>query len=523
MTKQVEQIPVNEESPAYKRIAWWVENTLIRVIKTVINSVSTQIRQIFSFGISDALEDYEKELIPIMRPFAEQILSVPGLPDYVRQPLENALKGSSPAGAIIISAMVGLLAAVVSQGIIGPVGRNLEHQGERVFRSFLLDPGISMELFNRKITSEDELRKLLEMNGVPNDAINWLLQLRVPLLDDTTLTQLMWREEIGADALNHELSKRGMNQAQIMLWKQIREVIPSPNELISIAVREGFNDEVARAFGYDEDYPTEAAMWAKKQGMTDKFFRASWRAHWRLPGLVQVREMYHRGIVSEDELRIYLKAADLPIFWRGAIVKWMDRVVTRVDARRMFAMGIWSPVRVYDHHRELGYNDKDATDLTDWVIANYMETDRELTKTDILSMYQDGILNSHETTLYLTTLDYRPEAIALLMAHRDLKRDEAYERQVISNVRALFVGGLYDRTDVFAQLGKLATPDTVIKQSLAVWDLEKERKVAVPTTVQLKDMVLKEVITIQEFIAEMRNKKYPDKYINWYVKLWFEE
>jgi hypothetical protein len=314
-----------------------------------------------------------------------------------------------------------------------------------------------------------------------------------------------------------------MSDAQIHFWKTIREVIPSPNELISIAVREGFNDSVAARFGYDEDYPAEAAMWAEKQGMRPKFFKAAWRAHWRLPGLVQVREMYHRGIVNEDNLRIYLKAADYPIFWRNAIIKWMDRVVTRVDARRMFAMGIWSPGRVYEHHRELGYNEKDATDLTEWVIANYIEEDRELTKTDILSMYQDGILNPTETETYLTVLDYRPESIALLMAHRDLKRDETYERQIISNVKALFIGGLYDRTDVFAKLGKIATPDTVIKQNLAVWDLEKERKVAVPTTTQLRDMVLKEVITVQEFITEMRNKKYPDKYINWYVSLWLGE
>ena len=256
--------------------------------------------------------------------------------------------------------------------------------------------------------------------------------------------------------------------------------------------------------------------------MSATFFKADWRAHWNLPGLVQDREMYHRGIIDETNLRVYLKAADLPVFWRESIVKWMDAVVTRVDARRMYDIGVWDEQRVYEHHKELGYSDNDAADMTMWVALNYMQDDRELTKTDVLTMYQDGILNTLEATGYLEALDYKPQAISLLLAHRDLKRDEEYERQVIGNIKALFVGGLYDRTDVFAQLGKLATPDTVIRQNLAVWDLEKERKVVVPTTVQLKDMVLANVITVQDFIDEMRNKKYPDKYINWYVDLWFK-
>ena len=523
MTRQIDLIPTPEEKPAFKGIAWWIENTLIRVAKGVFNGIANQMRQVFSFSISDAFEDMERELIDLIRPFANKILSMPNLPDYARTPIERAMSGTAPAGIIIIGAMVGLLIAIIQGGIIGPVSRNLEHQGERVFRSHLIDPGTAILMLQRGIISQSDYNEVMAMNGVQNDVIPSYTKLGKPLSDDTTLTQLHWRKEIGLTQLKTELSQRGFSALQIDRWVSIRELIPSPNELISIAVREGFNDSVAARFGYDEDYPAEAADWAEKQGMSQRFFKAAWRAHWTLPGLVQVREMYHRNIVNEGDLRIYLKAADFPIFWRDSIIKWMDRVVTRVDARRMYDLGIWDEARVFQHHKELGYSDKDAEDLTMWVALNYVSEDRDLTKSDILTMYQDGILNETEASGYLKALDYKPQAISLLLVHRDLKRDEAYERQVISNVKALFIGGLYDRTDVFAKLGKLATPDTVIKQSLAVWDLEKERKVAVPSSTQLRDMVLNEVIPVGTFITEMQNKKYPDRYINWYVKLWFGE
>lgn len=523
MAKRIQNIQITEESPKGHGISWWIENTAIRVVKRVINDVSTPIRQILSFSITDFVDEWESELIPLMRPFIEKVISIPGMPDYVKRPFENALTGNAPAGIIIIGAAVGMLVAVVSRGVIDPVGRSLEHQGERVFRSHLIDIGTAVVMKHRGMIDQSTYDTLMQMNGVPNDAIPWYSEIGKPLLDDSTLTQLMWRGEITDFNVSTELKKRGMDEKHIEQWKQVRQVIPSPNELISIAVREGFNDAVARQFGYDEDYPVLAAAYAKQGGMDNKFFRAAWRAHWNLPGLVQVREMYHRGIINEDDLRVYLKAADLPIFWRNAIIKWMDRVVTRVDARRMYDLGIWDEARVFAHHKELGYNDDDAADMTMWVALNYMSDDRDLTKSDVLTMYQDGILNEFEATGYLTALDYKPSAISLMLAHRELKRDEEYERQIISNVKALFIGGLYDRTDVFAKLGKIATPDAVIKQNLAVWDLEKERKVRVPTTTQLRDMVYEDVITVDTFIAEMRNKKYPDKYINWYIGLWFKE
>lgn len=523
MSKIIPPIEITEEAPAYRRISWWIENTIVRVVKRSINSVSGTIRDILSFSITDTIEQWEKELIPWVRPLADEILSIPGLPEYVKLPIRNAMAGTNQVGLAVIALLVGVGASGVHQGFSGVLGAITHMWLDRKIRSNLMDVGTATLMLQRRIIDENYWREVMATNGVRDEDMDRFWRLADHIQDDTTITQLYWRGQLTGIDLLAEMRKKGYTAEQVDQWQEVRKVIPSPNELIGIAVREGFNDSVAAKFGYDEDYPTEAAMWAEKQGMSQTFFKAAWRAHWTLPGLVQVREMYHRNIINEDDLKTYLRAADIPIFWRGAIIKWMDRVVTRVDARRMYDLGIWDEKRVFAHHKELGYNDDDAGDMTMWVALNYMSDDRDLTKSDILTMYQDGILSDMEATGYLTALDYKPQAISLLLAHRDLKRDEAYERQIISNVKALFVGGLYDRTDVFAKLGKIATPDAVIRQSLAVWDLEKERKVAVPTSTQLRDMVIAGVIDITEFVTEMRNKKYPDKYINWYVGLWFKE
>lgn len=520
MKRTITPIRIDEETPQHRRLSWWLENSLVRFLKRLLNSSFESLRELFNFSLTDFIEDIERELIPLIKPFADRLLSIPNLPEWIKSPIREAFSGQSPAGLIIIASIIPILVSGLSQGVSGPISRIIQGSIDMLLRSRLLDPATLISMWYRDLVTEDALNTMLAMNGVNNNDISRLKIANRPLMDDNTLTNLLWRKELSVEQVSTELGKRGFTPFQIHHWLNLRNIIPSPGELISIAVREGFNDSVAQQFGYDEDYPTVAAEWAEKGGLSQTFFKAQWRAHWNLPGLVQVREMFNRGIIEPDDLNAYLKAADIPTFWRDALSKWVKRVVTRVDARRMYDIGVWDDKRVYDHHLELGYNEEDAADMTSWVVLNYLDKDRELTKSDILQMYEDGILNIEEARAYLTGLDYKPHSVELLLIHRDLKREEKFERAIIANIKALYIGGLYDRTSVFSALGKISTPDAVIQQSLAVWDLERERKVRVPSVTQLRDMVLKDVISQDTFITEMRNKKYPDKYITWYVNLW---
>jgi len=330
-----------------------------------------------------------------------------------------------------------------------------------------------------------------------------------------------WRELISRHELVTQLEHRGYTPQEIALWLTSREVIPSPSELISMAVREAFNDDIAKQFGYDEGFPTEAASWAKKQGMDEIWFKRAWRAHWALPGLTQVREMRNRGIILDDDVDSFLVAADIPIFWRTALKKYMYSEVTRVDLRRMYALGVINIDEVYARYLKIGYTPEDAEKLTEWTEKEYLDKDRELTKSDILSMYQSGLLNETEATIFLASLDYQDEHIALLLAHRDLKRQEAYENKVISNTRKLYLKGVYDRTNVVAVMGKLDTPGGFVEETLQVWDLEKIGQIAIPSVTQYRDMVLAKVMTKEDFRVELRSKGYRTVSIDRYIDLWF--
>lgn len=520
MAYDIDDIPISEPQPANMRISWWFENTIVRAVKRILNATKDMLKQIFSFSITDFIERYENDLMPYVEPVMRKMLEVPNLPSFVRTPINKALEGKSQAGLAILAIFTAILAGGLYQGLSAPLGRAIEQFFDVILRSRLIDPGTLIVMYQRGIISESRLTELLALNGLNNEGQQALKQVAIPLEDDSLLTQALWRGKIGEEFVWNVLRKRGMDDISIQHWLESRKLIPSPGDLVTMATREAFDDSVAQRFGYDADYPTIAGEWAEKQGMDSQWFRRYWRAHWRLPGLVQIREMFHRGIISEEEVSLYMRASDIPVFWRDALIKWMQREVTRVDVRRMYSLGLINEQDVYDRYLRLGYNSEDSILMTQFTVATYMDKERELTKTDILNMYEDGILNEGEAYEYLTSMDYREGDISLLLAHRDLKRDEKWERQIISIVRKLYLAGIYERNDVFIQLGKIDTPGAFVEQTLQVWDLEKEQQVRIPSVTQLRDMAAAEVITVDTFRQEMENKGYNAKYIEWYVGLW---
>jgi hypothetical protein len=523
MRRQLNQVDVNEEQPQHKRIAWWIENTLIRWAKRLFNAIGDNVRQLINYGIDDVLEDTEDGIRKVAMPYINHYIDDPSVPPEIRNMLQEMVNADDQ-GALI--PLVGILISIISggqSGWIAPTIRKIEYEADAQKRSYLFDPATISAMLQRNIIDDNQYNEMMALNGVPNDGIRWLREFARPLFNQSELANLMWRNKLSEGDVKAELEHYGYNAAQQQFLVDLMEVIPSPNELISMAVREAFNDQVSAQFGYDEGYPEEAADIAAKSGYPERFFRYAWRAHWDLPGLVQVREMWQRNIITDDDLTTYLKAADLPVFWRSAITDWMHTEVTRVDIRRIFSLGLISPDEMYERYIRLGYRPDDAELMTEWTVANYLDEERTLTKSDTLRMYKDGILTYDEASSFLRALDYRDDAIALYLAHQDLLRQQDIESRIIGNVEDLYIAGIYDRTDVFDQLGKLDTPAEFIEQSLMVWDVERDKKTSKPTTTQLRDFAQTGIITWDMFRDEMRFRGYPDKYIDWYIELYQSE
>jgi hypothetical protein len=135
-----------------------------------------------------------------------------------------------------------------------------------------------------------------------------------------------------------------------------------------MAVREAFTPAIAARFGQYEDLPPDFVEWVGKKGLSKEWASRYWAAHWSLPSPQQGFEMLHRGVIGIDDVNMLMRALDIMPFWRDKLIQIAYRPLSRVDVRRMFALGVLNVSGVRRAYTDIGYNDYNADLMTQFTI-----------------------------------------------------------------------------------------------------------------------------------------------------------
>jgi len=187
-----------------------------------------------------------------------------------------------------------------------------------------------------------------------------------PATEDIVAYEL--RRDPSLSNLPTELRRIGIHPNYNSLYKELAYQIPPVADIITMAVREAFTPAIAARFGQYEDLPTEFVEWVQKKGLSKEWAERYWAAHWSLPSPQQGFEMLHRGVIGVDDLNMLMRALDIMPFWRDKLTQIAFRPLSRVDVRRMFALGVLDVGGVRKAYTDLGYNDYNANLMTNFTI-----------------------------------------------------------------------------------------------------------------------------------------------------------
>jgi hypothetical protein len=517
---EIPDIIIDEVEPIPGRIAWYIENIFVRFGKRLFNAVIEPMVGIVSVGLNEFLELIERPLINMSRPVLIKVRNTEGCPDEVKQTIDEALSGGEAVQALALLPILMIALVPMVTASIAPVLRTLEHTTDTVVRSNRADPVALWTMKRRGVIDADRFQRHMRQTGWSDALINsWegVTQLFLPG-DDMGYAYL--RGLISLGEFQDEMRKRGMSNANVEIATELLQIIPGPQDLIRMGVREAWNDEAAGKFGYDQDFPGELAEWGEKIGLSSEWTKRFWRAHWELPGVRDGFEMLHRKIIDTNELELLLRVKDIPRFWRDRLIRLSYRPLNRVDVRRMYKDGVLDEAAVYKSYQDLGYNEDNASSLTEWTIKAYNADGRELAKGDVLSAYRDGTITEADARDYLDQLEYGQDEADVLIARIDIKKEEEFEKEVITNVRVGFVAGVMEEHDVIAQLNSLNPPAGFVEERLKIWRLQKARSIKRLTTTQLRDMWLLETITETELRSELGKLGYITLYQDWLMDMW---
>jgi hypothetical protein len=329
-----------------------------------------------------------------------------------------------------------------------------------------------------------------------------------------------------------ELRDEGWTDDRIKIIQEVSKYFPTPQDLVRFAVREAYTPEVVEKFRLDEDLPPKFIEEAKKLGMDEETAKLFWRAHWELPSATQGFEMFHRGIISYDELVLLLRTLDVMPFWRDRLIKLSYSPLTRIDVRRMHALGVLSYDEMVKAYQDLGYSPENAKRLADFT-AKYNqlhpmvedteedETRRrakDLSGAQILKGYREKLITRDKAKEYLRSITYSEDEAEFLLALTDIEIDEEQDKTMMDIIETQYLEGIITFEEVQKLVQELNLP--ALKEEHFLTNLMKKKMKAQkrPSKDDLEKFLEKGVITEAEFTEEMSKLGYNDKYIKWYLQ-----
>jgi uncharacterized membrane protein len=370
---------------------------------------------------------------------------------------------------VIIGAMIGSMATVA-------ITTPLRHYFNSMFRTAQLSEDVLRTAYLRGIISEADYRRGMAYHGFSDDKID--------------------------------------------IIKECYKWIPGPTDIISIAVREGFDEGVVRERTTGPNAAPQAYYdWLAKQGATREWADRFWAIHWVLPSMRDLYEMFHRGVIDEATLRQFLKWHDYLPSWHEWFIKIAYRPYSRVDARRMYAAGVLNEQQLKRAYMDLGYDEEHAENLVKWTKAQTVQKGKDLTLSQITKAYKIGNITKDECIDMLMDLGY-DESEAEFIADTIKVEAEVEQRDLtLSQLSTLYRYGIINEDEFRRRLlaeGYTAEAINNIVQLEKIKAFEKLQRLPLGT---LREALRRGVIDEEEFRRRARLLGYPDDDIDIVIAL----
>ena len=369
-----------------------------------------------------------------------------------------------------------------------------------------------IQLNYRGVIDNKSLLSYANKEGYNELEMNNLKELYKKYLSLTDYIQLNRRELITDESLTDYSNKLGFTDIELKNQGKLTEYYPSTSDLVSFAVREAFeSDEKLFIHGLNA-IPKPFSEYGKKIGLDESWIKKFWHSHWRLLGVDQILEAFHRGFIQRNVLLDYLRRLDYTERDRETILSMSYNLLTRVDVRRIFQNGLMSSQEVFDYYGTLGFSEKDKTLMTS--LAKQV---RFIDMKDLRKLYIDefeaGLSTESEVKENLRSTGLDVDEITLYLGVSDKVRELEFTTELKNQLTQRFYEGIIDFDELVVQLRELGVSNRELRRIEKNAVLFDFRKTKLPTIAELKRYLKKDIINLVKFVYYALRIGYSSEHI----------
>ena len=373
----------------------------------------------------------------------------------------------------------------------------------------------------------DRVVDAMKRSGLSPEDIELMFVSMYSLQNTEEITQLFWRGEITKDQAIIKMSELGYTPTRTAELMQLWERIPGLSDIVRYLGKEAFEPAMIKRFGLLEDYPrAETEKWAAKQGLAPEWAEKEWIAHWRDIGVTPVLEALHRqfdapgyGKVDEAYVDSYMRLIEIPAPIRELVIKSAYSPYTRVDARRMHAMGVLADDELVDVYKAQGYDQQHAENMALFTVRYNSQEGKTFTREDVEKAYEDGDISFNDGGEMLVAAGYTVDYAAFILQRVNLEKERAKRTAATDIIKAKYLSHLVTEADTRTRLLAVGYVNSRASELLDTWNAQRINNAKLPSKTDLDKMLKHQIIREDEYRAEMTKLGYNEGYIKWYLSL----
>jgi hypothetical protein len=511
-----------------ERLPEWLQQILDMLIE-----LASEIGRMIIEGVS-----------PIFRPIFERFAQISDTMENLKKGGYNSadkfiddMFGSGVSGDIVgfLFQMIGIIPLFISLSQLSaqPSYRALEHLVNTQYPNFLLSPDVYTNWLIKNPERRNEFNEYMGKLGLNPRQSEILINSKTQNVDVPMIVDWYLRDKSREDKFTQYLGKMNFSNQEMNIIREVINVIPPLNDIITMSVREVFNPGKRALLGLDKGFPDEVAKWAEKKGLSRQWALNYWAAHWQPVSPQQAFEMYHRGLINKEVLRDLLEIADYPPSMIDNLIAIAYNPLTRVDIRRMFKQGNMTYDQMTKAHQDIGLSPENARFLSDFVVGSITDDDDKYTasvRTRVFNAvekaFEDGTISRDEAITAFKVLQLSEqtavEIVNLVTYEKAVlqrkQETDKFNNHAIALVKSSFAKGALPRVEAQTFLTSLGLSNDDAIRTLNLLELERQIKLKGIAEDTAKTMYGQYKIDQNEMYVMLDNLGFTaqEKYFIWY-------
>lgn len=404
-----------------------------------------------------------------------------------------------------------------------------------------LNPSVNelQTMFNRGALFRDDFAEALQRMGFHE---KWRKRLMDLSESDVSLADIsaMWNRSVVTTDEANSLGKRiGYNETQVRRALEIGGEPLAPGQL-GEAFRRGFINstrymrgivqgpirnewfdvveklqfarmsvvDAASAVTQGHMTESEGKRVAHENGLVPEDFSTLVEISGRPPGVEFAQEALNRGVIDRAQFRTMFLESAIKNKYVALLETMRTRLLPQETARLAYREGVYTREQTLDTLLKHGFTAADAATLVSLEDARRNETTKELTRAQIVDLYDEHVIEKSMATELLLSLGYNAENVELMLALAEIKRTQRFINAAITRVRSAYVLGKIPEHEASAQLDRLGLLPEQRDENLAIWDIDRLTVTKTLTPAQIRQAFKREMISGDEALARLVAQGY---------------